>query len=317
MPYRENFIMTACPGCTDRGSRLVESVDIFSLYQCIRCGLQFWDPTVDPNKVWYENDLFYSIRNELIPETLATKYRLFLNARSHPGGELIDIGCGTGMFAARCRDKGYSVTGIDFNVHSVSVAKNLWGLENVYSLSLDEFVSKYPDRRFDVITFFEVLEHQQSPIEFLIKVKGLLNPGGFIALSIPNRERWELLPPMNDYPPNHLTRWNVDALKGLLGSEGFVVEEIVEVPFSIESARQVLSGRLNSLKNKVLMTGMKKVSSVSSSGSGIRSLFKAVFLAWRAFLFVPSAVVYAYAKIASKKDFSIYCLARIPERGGV
>jgi 2-polyprenyl-3-methyl-5-hydroxy-6-metoxy-1,4-benzoquinol methylase len=41
-----------------------------------------------------------------------------------------------------------------------------------------------------VITFFEVLEHQDKPREFLEMVKGLLKEGGYIAGSVPNRERF-------------------------------------------------------------------------------------------------------------------------------
>jgi 2-polyprenyl-3-methyl-5-hydroxy-6-metoxy-1,4-benzoquinol methylase len=57
-------------------------------------------------------------------------------------------------------------------------------------MSLEEFYeyAKEKNLKFDVITFFEVLEHQDKLREFLEMVKGLLREGGYIAGSVPNRK---------------------------------------------------------------------------------------------------------------------------------
>jgi 2-polyprenyl-3-methyl-5-hydroxy-6-metoxy-1,4-benzoquinol methylase len=57
-------------------------------------------------------------------------------------------------------------------------------------MSLEEFYeyAKEKNLKFDVITFFEVLEHQDKPREFLEMVKGFLKGGGYIAGSVPNRD---------------------------------------------------------------------------------------------------------------------------------
>lgn len=56
-------------------------------------------------------------------------------------------------------------------------------------MSLEEFseFAKKEGLKFDVITFFEVLEHQDRPREFLERVKELLKPGGWLAGSVPKR----------------------------------------------------------------------------------------------------------------------------------
>ncbi|GIW65027.1 MAG: hypothetical protein KatS3mg093_006 [Candidatus Parcubacteria bacterium] len=86
---------------------------------------------------------------------------------------------------------GFEVWGIDFDKKSIEVAKNKFGLKNVFPMSLDEFVdfAKEKDLKFDVITFFEVLEHQDKPREFLEQIKILLKPGGLYCWFCP-KQRW-------------------------------------------------------------------------------------------------------------------------------
>lgn len=59
-------------------------------------------------------------------------------------------------------------------------------------MSPQEFAEycKEHNLKFDIITFFEVLEHQVDPVGFLETIKGMLNPGGWIAGSVPNRDNF-------------------------------------------------------------------------------------------------------------------------------
>lgn len=116
-------------------------------------------------------------------------------------GELLDIGCGTGNFLAAARDAGYTVTGTELGRNAARFAKQQLGLLRILGLTISEFAEKYPGDKFDVITFFEVLEHQTAPVEFVEKVKSCQRPRGYIALSVPNRERWLTGPDVLDYPP--------------------------------------------------------------------------------------------------------------------
>ena len=52
---------------------------------------------------------------------------------------------------------------------------------------LQSFRSHYPNEVFDIVSFFEVLEHQADPAAFLSEVRACLRPRGFIVLSVPNR----------------------------------------------------------------------------------------------------------------------------------
>lgn len=48
------------------------------------------------------------------------------------------------------------------------------------------WLSKYEDKRFDYITFADVLEHLRDPEQVLVRAKGLLKQDGSILFSVPN-----------------------------------------------------------------------------------------------------------------------------------
>jgi 2-polyprenyl-3-methyl-5-hydroxy-6-metoxy-1,4-benzoquinol methylase len=236
-----------CPACGNRTREpAVERYGKYERFRCAECGLEFWEPRVMPDARWYEQ--MYGGRDEtLMPLEPGHKY--FLGDPLAPGrGELLDIGCGTGNFLAAARDAGYSVTGTELDRNAASFAKERLGLPRVLGLTISEFAERHPDENFDVVTFFEVLEHQAAPLDFLEKVKSRLRPRGYIALSVPNRERWLTGPDPLDYPPNHFLRWNAAALRKVLSAHGFEVLSVREQPAGVTHAAQMI--------NMALRTGM-------------------------------------------------------------
>jgi SAM-dependent methyltransferase len=192
-----------------------------------------------PDARWYEQ--MYGGRDEkLLPLEPGHKY--FLGDPMAPGrGELLDIGCGTGNFMAAARATGYAVSGTELDRNAARFAKEKLGLPRVLGLTVSEFAEKYTGEQFDVVTFFEVLEHQASPVEFLQKVKSCVRPGGYIALSVPNRERWLTGPDVLDYPPNHFLRWNTRSLRSLLSGQGFEILSVKEQPAGVVHTAQMIN----------------------------------------------------------------------------
>jgi len=142
------------------------------------------------------------------------------------------VGCGDRRFLKHAKEKGFEVWGIDFDKKSVeNVRKNL-GIDTVFAMSLEEFYeyAKEKDLKFDVITFFEVLEHQDKTREFLEIVKGLLKEGGYIAGSVPNRECLlmdvEWIYYHGDHPPHHVLRFSRFSLAKALEINGFSQIEV-------------------------------------------------------------------------------------------
>ncbi len=210
------------------------------LYACPQCMLQFWWPMKHPGKDWYEGCDNYG--GSVFGTNTRRKFWNHSQFVLAPlgTGELVDVGCGPGAFLARAQSMGYSVTGIDFNSEAVEQARSVVG-DRVYNLSLEEFLDK-TDHRYDVVTFFEVLEHMDNPMEFMSAVRRVLKDGGHVALSVPNRRRWSHGINIShvDFPPHHLTRWDTVCLGNFLRLCGYDVVTLLEQPLDLDGVLAVL-----------------------------------------------------------------------------
>jgi SAM-dependent methyltransferase len=209
------------------------------MYGCARCDLHFWHPLKMPNAAWYEAT--YQGRDSTVMP-LEPGHIFFLSDPQAPKtGRLLDLGCGTGNFLAAARDAGFDVTGIEPNRNAVRFAKDHYALRNVFATSPSQFQQAHPLEKFGTVTFFEVLEHQEDPQAFLDTAKLFLNDDGFIAVSVPNRNRWQTDDDPLDFPPNHLTRWSPAALRNFIENNGFDVLSLRQERLKVRRAAQVLS----------------------------------------------------------------------------
>jgi len=247
-----------CPACEEPArNAAIEKYGKYERFACSACGLEFWEPREMPDARWYEQ-MYGGRDEELLPLEPGHKY--FLDDAAAPrGGELLDVGCGTGNFLAAARDAGHRVTGIELDRNAARFAKERLGLQRVLPLTISEFAAQNPGEKFDLVTFFEVLEHQAAPAKFLSNVKSCLKPRGCIALSVPNRERWLTGPDVLDYPPNHFLRWNAGALKKFLELQGFEVMTMREQPAGVAHTAQMI--------NMALRTGMTQTKPGQTSRS--------------------------------------------------
>jgi SAM-dependent methyltransferase len=213
---------------------------------------------------FYESEVFedYIAFHEGVGTRLGENHKAFFKYfPSNVRGKLLDVGCGDGRFLRHAKEQGFEVWGIDFDKKSVENVKRNLGIDTVFAMSLEEFYeyAKEKNLKFDVITFFEVLEHQDKPKEFLEMVKGLLKEGGYIAGSMPNRERlfveieWKYY--HGDYPPHHFLRFSKSSLEKALNFAGFKDIEVYKLDFLLVELlpylEKKLFGDLDKLKIKL------------------------------------------------------------------
>jgi len=213
---------------------------------------------------FYESEVFegYIAFHEGVGTRLGENHKAFFkHFPSSVRGKLLDVGCGDGRFLRHAKEQGFEVWGIDFDKKSVENVKRNLGIDTVFGMSLEEFYeyAKEKNLKFDVITFFEVLEHQDKPREFLEMVKGLLKDGGYIAGSVPNRERlfvemdWKYF--HGDYPPHHFLRFSKSSLEKALNFSGFKDVEVYKLDFPFIELfpylEKKLFGELDKLKIKL------------------------------------------------------------------
>jgi SAM-dependent methyltransferase len=138
-----------------------------------------------------------------------------LRALVEPGA-LIDVGAGSGGFAAAARDGGFDVTAIEMDPGCCSYMRERLGVKALCGdRPLDALGSLPPAR---VVSLWHVLEHLPEPGAMLASAADALEPGGLLALGVPNpdsiqfrvlRARWAHLD-----APRHLCLMPPRALVG-------------------------------------------------------------------------------------------------------
>jgi SAM-dependent methyltransferase len=145
---------------------------------------------------------------------------------------VLEVGCAEGSFIKALEEIGFDVYGCDIAEAPIEFAKIVYDLRNVVASNVEDLPSHW--RNFELVTAFEVLEHLETPLEFLRTLFNILKPGGFLILSVPNYNyhskkrikggaKW-------DAPPHHLTRWPEETLKFALLKAGFSFNSIKSFP---------------------------------------------------------------------------------------
>jgi SAM-dependent methyltransferase len=322
--HGESAPSACCPACEKVTAKTpLEAWHEASLYACEECDLHFWHPVAMPDASWYETA--YQGRDQTAMP-LEPGHRFFLSDPKAPkNGRLLDIGCGVGNFLAAARDAGFDVTGIEMNQNAVRFAREHYGLRNVSIERPEEFLAAHRGAKFDVVTFFEVLEHQENPQGLLEVAKECLNDRGFVALSVPNRNRWQKAPDTLDFPPNHLTRWSPRALRNFLTRNGFEILSMREEPLRAIRAAQVLSTGLRTglvswvaggsppmladmaeLKPEEMKQAMARMG--ESAGHRVASRLAT----WKIYLLLPIAgLLLPFLRRRGYAGLYLYCLARM------
>jgi SAM-dependent methyltransferase len=191
--------------------------------------------------------------------------KIFFEQVPQHQGRLLDVGCGEGAFLSRAKAVGFETTGIDLDEKAVWAVKRLRGLQDVQVSYLADFVSPeaHVKNGFDIITIFEVLEHQADLKTFMVDIKHCLKRKGRIFGTVPNRDRYfpnlHQKGVLGDYPPAHFTRWSKKALKMFLIGQGFQKIDIIQLGFnnlwdvSKRASARLLGGSQKTIFMKLLV----------------------------------------------------------------
>lgn len=96
---------------------------------------------------------------------------------------ILDIGAGHGFFLNVCRSKGWECYGLEKSDHCRRYVEKEFGL-SLSGKDIDE--AEYDDAFFDIITFWNVLDHLDDPKASLLSAHRLLRPGGALIVRCPN-----------------------------------------------------------------------------------------------------------------------------------
>ena len=180
----------ACPLCGAtaivRHCRLTR----FDVYRCGGCTLRFRHPlpgtaelrAMYEDERYHESVYFENARagyRESSPEIRIYRRALTdLGALTTPG-QLLDVGCATGVFLDLARAAGWRVHGVELSARHAAYAREAFGLDVFEGDFLD---APYPPASFDAITMWDFLEHVLDPRAVLARARTLLKPGGVLLV---------------------------------------------------------------------------------------------------------------------------------------
>ena len=154
---------------------------------------------------------------------------------------LLDIGCAMGVFLEEAKKAGFRAQGIDISKDAVGYCrkKKLHVIEGTF-VSAGEKLKK---NSFDVVTAFEVIEHERDPLGMMERIYSLLKKNGVVVLTTPNHASiWRTLMGkwwVGYHHPEHVTFWDPLSLTFLMKKAGFkniVIRRDTPRPFPLSFA---------------------------------------------------------------------------------
>lgn len=218
----------------------------FDLYRCSSCNfvftrdhpgekeaVRYYDSqdyiSHDDSAKGFTTALYRMVRRVM----LAGKRRLIIRLTGKTTGDLLDIGAGSGHFAGAMKQTGWNVTGIEPGKKAAAHASSQFGIRMIDPAQMPDL----PDRSFDCVTLWHVLEHLHDPFTYASEILRVLRPGGKCIIALPDssshdagyyREHWAAYD-----VPRHLWHFTPGTLKSFAEKSGFYMSGKRSLPFDV------------------------------------------------------------------------------------
>jgi SAM-dependent methyltransferase len=261
----------------------VVSGESFALSACENCGLVFTNPrpVIDLIGNYYESRDYIPHSDKV--SLLNSAYRFFRNfnnrnkievvSRFSEKGKMLDVGCGMGNFLNYSLKQGWEVTGVEPAEPARQAAEQLLG-KNIYS-----DIREIPENlKFNVISFWHVLEHIYDIKGVIDHAKNMLTKNGKIAIALPNNESFDARFYKEYWAafdvPRHLYHFNINSFTYFIKNCGLKIIETL--PMKIDAYYVSLLSEKNKFNTKnwlkAIINGYKSNSYAKNNQNNFSSL---------------------------------------------
>jgi len=195
VPQSPTVAADVCHLCGGDGRAVLREHGGHQIVECRTCGLRYLypQPSLQETEELYSEHYFqstdalgrgyegYTDQADNLRATFRDRLKLLPSPR--PGQRLLDVGAAAGYFVEQARIVGWDAEGIEPSKWAVAHARDQVRVP-VREGILD--ANSYPPNAFDVITFWEVIEHLPDPRGFLTQVARVAKPGARVFLSTPD-----------------------------------------------------------------------------------------------------------------------------------
>ncbi len=231
---------TQCPVCgADSFQPVLNAKDYtvsaeeFSICECSVCTARFTQDIPTPAGIapYYKSENYISHTNTskglinglyqwVRKRTLKQKRKLVERVTGLKTGMILDLGSGTGAFAAEMKNNNWQVTALEPDEDARKVAADSFG---VTLQDTSEFYN-LAEQQFDAITMWHVLEHVHDLQGYMAKLKTLLKEKGRLIIAVPNYTSGDAAVYGQYWAaydvPRHLYHFSPAAMKGLVEKHG-------------------------------------------------------------------------------------------------
>lgn len=216
----------------------------YDIFFCINCNASFVNPGAPGPEIYNElydkgseqggYGRYHQYCHSIVSKTAPLKYlasqedtyffvSCCLAELKHPTTTVLEIGCGLGYLTYALNREGFSATGIDLSRSAITAATEAFG--DYFRVSDGTEYAKKTKNRYDFIIATEVIEHIPDVKSFLLNLKAILEPGGKILLTTPNKSAFDSTALwVTDAPPVHLWWFSEESILVLAKSIGMRVE---------------------------------------------------------------------------------------------
>jgi SAM-dependent methyltransferase len=141
------------------------------------------------------------------------------------GGYFLEVGCGDGSFLKHAKKKFNQVVGIEPSKKFAEASKSLgFKVIDGYVTASNLLTSE----KFDAFASRQVFEHLEDPLDCLLGIRQMLNPGAVGLIEVPNGYRALREKRFYEFFPDHINYFSVNSLVNLANVAGFNVISCAE-----------------------------------------------------------------------------------------